>query len=577
MDMKKKICQFFLAFLGLSLVFNGTTRAFENAWAIYKNIDLSPDENKVIFERCNFFEGEGCDDSVKGNEIYVVDITGKNLESVTRPSPSFQNLSPDKSLVLCPMHGGWYLVDIKTGSIVKQIAEDCEIKQFSWSPTGKKFLLTTRSNSTGKAKASLVDAVTFEETVLDSDFVTVELPFQWYSDGSTFLYLMPLPYPEIYFWDVVAMRSDLLASGDPGEQFGFFNISPDDQKMLYKYQDYYKIQYLHRLSNRIPGRPRRKIVCREVDLPAWSYEELNKQLWSQTDEDVLKRMDYVMLQRDFGRPFYFAKIQVIWSPDGQKVLIKGKDQIWIYDLAEDKFTPLWRDTSSVITDVVFDPNQPRIFLLIFGWEDLDGSKDFNRSTEGYNNLCMLDLSGGSLKTIVERTSLDNHLVFSSDGKLLAFEKNRNIWLLNLENLVAHQLTPSSGRNTQWLKDDKRILFKNAERLYGHGKYGSLYTIDISGKNLMRLTMDKAMQPVWLNNGEIAVKSEGKYWRVNIDKLGVVEMSDPPKRAPRTKGNKYEVYINEFTSGFSPIKVTEIWAKEIATSKSWEIVEAIKNW
>jgi len=561
----------------LSLVFCSTAGAWENAWSIYKNVDLSPDETKVAFERCDFFEVQGCDDTLKGNDIYVVDITGKNLESVTRPSPSFQNLSPDRSLILCPINGGWYLVDIKTGFRVKQIAEGSQIKQFSWSPTGKQFLLTTRSDSTGKAKASLVNAVTFEEIALDTDFVSVELPFRWYSDGSTFLYLMPLPYPEIYFWDVEAMRSDLLASGDPGERFEYFDISPDDQKMLYKYKDCYKIQYFAPFPGELPHPHRRKIVCREVDLPAWAYEELNKLLWSQTGEDVLKRMDYVMLQRDFGRSFYFAKIQVIWSPDGRQVLIKGKDQIWIYDLTEDKFTPLWRDTSSIITDVVFDPNQPRAFLLIFGWEDLDGSKNFNRSTEGYTNLCMLDLSGGSPKTIVERADLYNNLAFSSDGKLLTFEKNRNIWLLNLENLVARQLTTSSGRNAQWLKDDKRILFKSCEKFYSYEEYGSLYTIDTNGKNLVRLTMEKAMQPVWLNNNEIAVKSEGRCWKVNLDKLGVVEMSAPPSRAPRTKGKKYEVYINEFKSGPYPMTLTEIWVKEIATSKSWKIMEAYKNW
>lgn len=551
--------------------------AWENAWSIYKNVDLSPDETKVVFERCDFFEAEGCDDSLKGNSIYVIDITGKNLESVTRSSSSFQNLSPDRSLILCPIHGKWYLMDISTGSGVRQIGDGSQIKQFSWSPTGKQFLLTARSDSTGKAKASLVDAGTFEETALDSHFVLVELPFRWYSDGSTFLYLMPLPYPEIYFWDVAAMRRELLASGNPGERFEFFNISPDDQKMLYKYQDYYKIQYLDHVSGKSIGRPRRKIVCREVDLPVWAYEELNKLLWSQTGEDVLKRMDYVMLQKDFGRSFFFAKIQVIWSPDGQKVLIKGKDQIWIYDLTQDKFTPMWRDTSSIITDVVFDPNQSRVLLLIFGWEDLDGSKDFNRSTEGYTNLCILDLSGGSLKTIVERADLHNNLAFSSDGRLLTFEKNRNIWLLNLETLVACQLTPSSGRNAQWLKDDERILFKSSEKFYSHEEYGSLYTIDSNGKNLVRLTMDKAMQPIWLRNNEIAVKSEGRYWKAHLDKLGVVEMSAPPSRAPRTKGKRYEVYINEFKSGPYPMTLTEIWVKEIATSKSWVIMEAIKNW
>ena len=121
------------------------------------------------------------------------------------------------------------------------------------------------------------------------------------------------------------------------------------------------------------------------------------------------------------------------------------------------------------------------------------------------------------------------------------------------------------------------MFKTGGRPYDSGEKGSLYTIDADGKNLTRLTMDKAMQPVWLSNNEISVKNEGKYWKVNLDKLGVTEMNVPPKKAPRVKGEKYEVYIKEFTSGFSPIKVNEIWVKEIATSKSWKIAEAIKNW
>jgi WD40 repeat protein len=384
---------------------------------------------------------------------------------------------------------------------------------------------------------------------------------------------MPLPYPEIYFWDLGTMRSGLLASGDPGERFYYFDISPDDQKMLYHYQDYYKIQYL----DRFPGRLRRKIICREVDLPAWSYEELNKQLWSQTGEDVLKRMDYVMLQRDFGRPFFFAKIQVVWSPDGQRVLIKGKDQIWIYDLAADKFTPLWRDTTTVIADVAFDPRLERVFLSTVEWHDRNGNGVFDWLPEGFTNLNLLDLKEGKPRVLVQKTGLFNFLSFSSDGKFLAFEKDGNIWLLNLDTLTARQLTVSGGRNAQWLKDDKRILFKSGGKLYAHEEDGSLYTIDISGKNLMRLTMDKAMQPVWLNNNEIAVKSEEKYWKVNIDKLGVVEMNAPPKRQPRVRGERYEIYIREIKSHFDNPTVTEIWAKEITTSKSWKIVEAIKNW
>jgi Tol biopolymer transport system component len=576
--MKKRNRKILLVLIACSLFCYKTTGAFENSWAIYKNLDLSPDESKVVFERCNIFEEKGCDDSVSGNDICIVDITSANLEHITKEAGSVRWFSPDKSKMFFTMHGGIYLVDLETKAPLKRLPKSGSIVQLSWSPNSKEFLLTTGADSSFPGKATLINAETFEETVLDSHLVSAELPFQWFSDGSGFLYSIAKPFPEIYLLNLWVMTNGLLASGDPGERIAYLKTSPDDQKMLYKYKDSYKIQYLDLLAERRLGRPvMRRIICREVDLPAWAYDEFNEALWSKDREDVRNRMDYVLLQSNIGAPFRIGNIQVLWSPDGQKVLIKGKDQIWIYDLAEDKFTPLWRDTSSIITDVVFDPNQPRVFLLIFGWEDLDGSKDFNRYTEGYTNLCVLDLNGGSPKTIVERTDLDNHLTFSSDGKLLAFEKNRNIWLLSLDNLVAQQLTPSSGRNAQWLKDDKRILFKSGGKLYAYEEYGSLYTIDIDGKNLKRLTMDKAMQPIWLNNTEIAVKSEGKYWKVSLDKVGVTEMNAAPKKTPRVRGKKYEVYINEFASGFSSIKVTEIWAKEIATSKSWKIVEAIKNW
>ena len=109
------------------------------------------------------------------------------------------------------------------------------------------------------------------------------------------------------------------------------------------------------------------------------------------------------------------------------------------------------------------------------------------------------------------------------------------------------------------------------------KGGSLYSIGVDGENLERLTIEKAMQPVWLNNNKIAVKSERKYWKINLDKLGVNEMNAPPSRTPRVKGKKYEIYIQEIKSRYDNPSVTEIWVKEIATSKSWKIVEAIKNW
>lgn len=566
--MKKKIWEFLLTLMISSLLLSKTAGAWENEWAIYKNLDLSPDETKVVFERCWFFQGTGCDDSVKGNDIYVVDITGRNLEKLTTAVGGVRWLSPDKSKMFFRMHGEMYMVDLDTKVPLKRLPKSGWIVQLSWSPNSKEFLMTTGADSFHTPKASLIDAQTFEETTLEPSLASVELPFQWSSDGSSFVYSIPRPFPEIYYLNLTSMTGDLLASGDWGERTAHLEISPDDKKILYKYKDYYKIQFVDLSAERRRGRLQRRIICREVDLPAWAYQELSRPLWSEGGSDVLEKMDHVLLQVGGRVPFSLGKTQVIWSPDAQELVIKGRDQLWVYNIPEDKFTPLWRDTSSTITDILFDPNQRRIFFLSLEWENLDTRPGFTRYDEGFTNLNILSLDGGNPETIVSRTDLDNHLRFSSDGKILAFEKDNNIWLLNVESNDAVQLTSSGGENGYWLKDDKEILFVNG---------GSLYTIGIDGTNLMRLTMDNGMQPVWLNDNEIAVKSRGKYWKIILDRLRVTEMSVPPEKTPRTEGKKYEVYIKQVTSGSYPMTLTEIWAKEIETSKSWKVVEAYKNW
>ena len=566
--MRKKIWKLLLSFMFSGLLLSKTAGAWEAKWAIYKNLDLSPDETRVLFERCEFFEGAACDDSVKENDIYVVDITGKNLEKLTTAVGGVRWLSPDKSKMFFPRHGKMYMVDLDTKGPLKRLPKSGWIVQLSWSPNSKEFLLTTGADSFYTAKASLINAQTFEETTLKPSLASVELPFRWSSDGSSFVYSIPRPFPEIYYLNLTSMTGDLLASGDWGEQTAHLEISPDDKKILYKYKDYYKIQFVDLSAERRRGRLQRKIICREVDLPVWAYQELSRPLWSQAGGEVLERMDYVLLQVGGRVPFSLGKTQVIWSPNGQELIIKGKDQLWVYNISEDKFTPLWRDTSSTITDIVFHPNERRIFFLSLEWENLDTRPGFTRYDEGFSNLNVLDLDGGSPQTLVGRTGLRNRLAFSSDGKLMAFEKSGNIWLLDLETNDARQLTSSGGKNGHWLKDDKEILFVND---------ASLYTIGIDGRNLVRLTMVKGMQPVWLNNNEIAVKSRGKYWKIHLDRLKATEMSAPPEKTPRTQGKKYEIYINEFTSGPYPMTLTEIWAKEIETSKSWKVVEAYKNW
>jgi hypothetical protein len=106
---------------------------------------------------------------------------------------------------------------------------------------------------------------------------------------------------------------------------------------------------------------------------------------------------------------------------------------------------------------------------------------------------------------------------------------------------------------------------------------SLYIVDKNGQNLTRLTIAKGKEPVWLSNNEIGVESGGRHWKIALDKLEVKEMTAPLEITPKAKGKKFEVYVTDNKFNPQTYDVSEIWAKEIQTSKSWKIKEAWKNW
>jgi len=558
--MRIKITESIVILILLILVINVPATAWFAEWANYKKPALAPNEKKVVFECCRNVEEPTCEDSLMENEIFLVDVNSKELKPLTFDIENSW-ISPDKSKVLIQTYYGLYLLDLVKKSLPKEIfnrfpsgyfdSRDSPILNVSWSPDSKKFLFIRAIGFDGKRVSSIFDSETYEETVLNLDLFPCAVV--WYPDANRiFDRIFYDQGGEVHCLDLISGKTDLILSGFPDDPCHDPIISPDGRKVLYRALQSFKIRTL--------GYTDRKVFAQWVELPTWASKELKDSIWH-GHKELIKEMQHILLDGPI------SNLRFIWSQNGERILIKDKDEIWLYTLSDSSFLPIHCD-SNTITEIAWSPNQNEIYFVSQHQKDTNHDGVVNFRDKTFGDLIVFNLKENSFKTIMsEKESLRN-LVFSSDGALSAYEMVGNIWILNTSTLQTYPLTTSGGAKANWLANDKTVLFENGK---------SLYIVDKNGQNLTRLTMAKGKEPVWLSNNEIGVESGGRHWKIALDKLEVKEMTAPFKITPKAKGKKFEVYVTDNKFNPQTYDVSEIWAKEIQTSKSWKIKEAWKNW
>jgi hypothetical protein len=540
----------------LILVINVPVTAWFAEWANYKKPALAPNEKKVVFECCRNVEEPTCEDSLMENEIFLVDVNSKELKPLTFDIENFQ-LSPDKSKVLIQTYYGLYFLDLVKKSLPKEIfnrfpsgyfdSRDSPILNVSWSLDSKKFLFIRAIGFDGKRVSSIFDSETYEETVLNLDLFPCAVA--WNPSGYGIFYDQN---GEVNFLDLITGKTDLILSGFPDDPCHDPIISPDGRKVLYRALQSFKIRTL--------GYTDRKVFAQWVELPTWASKELKDSIWH-GHKELIKEMQHILLDGPI------SDLRFIWSQDGERILIKDKDEIWLYTLSDSSFLPIHCD-SNTITEIAWSPNQNEIYFVSQYEKDTNQDGVINFRDKSFGDLNVFNLKENSFKTIFSDLESLKNLAFSSDGMFLAYETAGEIWILNTSTLKTYPLTTSGGTKANWLANDKTILFENKK---------SLYMVDKDGQNLTRLTMGKGKEPVWLSNNEIGVESGGRHWEIALDKLEVKEMTAPFKITPKAKGKKFEVYVTDNKFNPQTYDVSEIWVKEIQTSKSWKIKEAWKNW
>ena len=533
-------------------------QGFENELAIYSNPVLSPDESQIAFECRDWNTGmEGEYDSLRGSDIFLVDIKGSNLRQLTFHNDRFF-LSPDKAKVLLQTYYGMYLLDLgkrlTPHQIFNRFPDDIldgrygTAEQISWSPSSKSFFFSRAIGINWERRYSVIDTETLKEKPLDEEFKGLGATIQWLDDS---IIVFEKNY-EIQYLNYFTKAWDYLATGMPDEPCTEPLLSPDRTWLLYRYKDQYKIRPMPMADGKFHGRPEKKVVCQVKDLPNWASNELTKALWS-GDKEFLRKIDYLQLQGSI------SQVKVGWSADSKKLLIKGQKELWIYHLSDSSYAPVFLD-SIPIKEALLTPNQNKVFFISSLWNSQ--YEDARITGKGNSsNLKVYDFKNKVCKTIFGDSGPISQLRPSSDGSSLALVRGGNIWIVNTVTEKEYQLTSDGGLNPQWLLDDKSILFSSN---------GSLVKANLKTRKFTYLTLGRGVEPNWINDREIAIKSGGKFWQISVDRVEVRELQKYPEKPALTKGKKYEVYINEVKLEPRSMNVTEVKARDLKTSQCWVI-------
>ncbi len=555
-DIRMKLAAVTAISILLILIPGEPTKAWMAEWATYRRPALSPDESKVVFECCRNTEAPECEDTSTQNEIFLVDASTKELRPLTFDMENYQ-LSPDGSKVLIQTFHGLYLLDLLKKTCPREIfnrfssggfdSRNSPILAVSWSPDGKKFLLVRAMGFDGKRTSSVFDSETGEEKVLNLDLLPCAVA--WHPDARGFYYDQS---GDVSYLDLTSGKTELVLSGFPDDPCHDPIVSPDGVKVLYRASEFFRFRTIGSLD--------KTTFAQWIEVPDWASRELKKSIWD-SQRDLPKEMQYLLLHGPK------SSLRFHWSRDVEKILVSDRDEIWLYVLSDSSFVPVYCD-SNTISDLAWSPNQDEIYFVSQYRKDTNQNGIDDRGDKFFGDLKVFNLTDGRSRTILSELESPGNLVFSSDGLLLAYETAGNIWVLNTSDSRGYPLTASGGTRAQWLADDRTILFENEK---------SLYSVDIKGQNLTRLTVAEGAEPVWLSEQEIGLRSGGRQWRMALDKLAIEEVTEPSTTAPRSTGKKYEVYVTNQRFGHQPWDVSEIWMKEIRTEISWKIKEAWRNW
>ena len=223
------------------------------------------------------------------------------------------------------------------------------------------------------------------------------------------------------------------------------------------------------------------------------------------------------------KPFYFGGNTNAWSPDGKKLAVVHKGNIWI--TSSDKGEPVQITKATQLeTSPTWSPDGKKIAYIL---------RDRDETVESEQSLMVIAATGGKAKKISNTAGTNMH-AWSPDGKELAIISKGKISVIPIDGGKARQIldlkseSPTKeARELCWLPNGKYIAFIG-ERGYG------IYLISAKEKRVIQLASDDDGGKYGMNpspNGKwisyvtddfFKIRSEGSIWEVNVEELIEIE-------------------------------------------------------
>ena len=164
----------------------------------------------------------------------------------------------------------------------------------------------------------------------------------------------------------------------------------------------------------------------------------------------------------------------------------------------------------------------------------DGKKiAFTSYRDGNTEIYTMNPDGGDLQNLTQNSAFDEFPEWSPDGKKIAFRSKRQgginkIYVMDADGGNVRRITDIQGKRVTWSPDGKHLVFTSTS--VGGENY-EIFTVDIDGSNLTRLTYNPEMDsdPAWSPDGsKIAFSSTrdaiGQIYVMNTDGSDPVKLT-----------------------------------------------------
>ena len=491
-------------------------------------VNWSPDSEKIVFPR----RGE----ESKG-DIWILSIKDGTLTQIT-DDPTWEGApkwSPDgKTIVYICKDFEVRIVSAEGGKSRKIIDYG---RPFCWSPDGKGIIFDNRANKLSYFRLA-------DDRVLDIDLPDgVGRFFSWSPDGKKMLFYHPS-------YDYTCVLRVVSTSGGPSFQLG-------RELELWPYVHYWSLDSkiiittggeLENISfwmiplaggEAMPidldvsgiSQPKPRSLspdCRKLlffEKQGDDKEDLYVVSFSLKNARTTGTAVMIFKGRNKKPVGYGRRDEWAWSPDGKKLALVHRGDIWITSAQEGKPVRITK-APEYETYPVWSPDGKMIAYIV--------KLSIANEIGGEQSLHVVSSSGGKSKKILNTSGKEQH-AWSPNGKELAVISEGKISVVPIAGGKAREIFDiiefqiKRVQALSWLPDGKHFAFIG-EKEKEYGIRNRIYLVSEKGDKVIELAADDENWKDWLypspdgkwisydSEGTVKVRSEGSIWEVNVEEL-----------------------------------------------------------